>query len=45
MTLEGFIVIAATAWIYAKVGGWLINQMQKQERRNIASKGQKEATS
>lgn len=37
MTLEGFIVIAVTVWIYAKVGGWLINQMQKQERRENAA--------
>ena len=37
MTLEGFIVIAAVAWICAKVGKWLINQMQKQERRSIAA--------
>lgn len=37
MTLEQILVIAATAWIYAKVGKWLINQMQKQERRNIAA--------
>jgi hypothetical protein len=45
MTLEGFIVIAATAWVYAKVGKRLVNEMKKQERSNIASRGQKEATS
>lgn len=38
MTLEGFIVIATTVWIYAKVGGWLINQMQKQERQDAAER-------
>lgn len=37
MTLEGFIVIAATAWIYAKIGGWLVNEIKKQERREIAA--------
>ena len=37
MTLEQILVIAAVAWVYAKVGGWLINQMQKQERREIAA--------
>ena len=37
MTLEGFIVIAATAWIYAKVGKWLVNEIKKQERRSIAA--------
>ena len=45
MTLEQMLVIAATAWIYAKVGKWLVNEMKKQERSNIASRGQKEATS
>ena len=37
MTLEGFIVIAATAWIYAKVGKWLVNEIKQQERRSIAA--------
>lgn len=45
MTLEQIIVIAATAWVYAKVGKRLVNEMKKQERSNIASRGQKEATS
>ena len=33
MTLEQILITAAVTWIYAKVGKWLINQMQKQERR------------
>jgi hypothetical protein len=45
MTLEQILVIAATAWIYAKVGKHLVEELKKQERREIASRGQKEATS
>lgn len=45
MTLEQILVIAAAAWIYAKVGKHLVTELKKQERRNIASGGQKEATS
>lgn len=37
MTLEQILVIAATAWVYAKVGGWLVREMKKQERRENAA--------
>lgn len=37
MTLEQILVIAATAWIYAKVGKHLVNELKKQERREIAA--------
>ena len=37
MTLEQILVIATTAWIYAKVGKWLVNEIKKQERREIAA--------
>ena len=37
MTLEQILVIAATAWIYAKIGNHPVEELKKQERREIAA--------
>lgn len=45
MELEQIIVITAWIWMHVKVCAVLIKKMEMQERREIASRGQKEATS